>query len=101
MDKLKEVVKRQLTNIVEDINRGDLNLTDDDLREVVTFLNMYRKDAPMTKFQACNFLGFSRATFDNLVKDGQLVEGKKVYTEDNNVFWRKKDLISFLKNKEQ
>ena len=54
----------------------------------------------MTKFQACNFLGFSRATFDNLVKDGQLVEGKKVYTEDNNVFWRKKDLISFLKNKE-
>ena len=100
MDKLKEVVKRQLTNIVEDINRGDLNLTDDDLREVVTFLNMYRKDAPMTKFQACNFLGFSRATFDNLVKDGQLVEGKKVYTEDNTVFWRKKDLISFLKNKE-
>lgn len=47
----------------------------------------------MSKVQACDYLGVSRATFDNYVRDGVKQEGFK------ELSWNKADLDIFLASK--
>ena len=45
----------------------------------------------MSKYQAYTYLNMSRATFDNLVREGKLPKGVKV-AGFKELFWYKKDL---------
>ena len=74
-------------------------LLEDELIEVVDFIKMYtNKDVLMSKYQAFNYIHVSRATFDNLVKEGKIPQGIKQqgFTEKA---WLKKDLDEYLRNK--
>lgn len=48
----------------------------------------------MSKYQACQYLNVSRATFDNYVREGSLPRGKKE-AEFKELFWQAKDLDLF------
>lgn len=48
--------------------------------------------------QACDYLGVSRATFDNYVKDGFIPRGYK-QEGFKELSWNKADLDIFLHNK--
>lgn len=53
----------------------------------------------MSKIQACDYLGVSRATFDNYVRDGFIPkrnQNRKVLKE---LSWQKSDLDIFLSSK--
>ena len=52
----------------------------------------------MSKYQAFNYLGISRATFDNLVREGKIPPGIKQqgFTEKA---WLKKTLDAYRKSK--
>lgn len=97
--KLLEIIKNELQKIIVNIDNGNSNLSEDELVEVVDFLKMYtNKDVLMSKYQAFNYIHVSRATFDNLVKEGKISPGIKQqgFTEKA---WLKKDLDEYLRNK--
>lgn len=91
-----EVIKKQLLKIIDDIDCGNSDISEEEAIEVAKVLGKYtRKDNPMSKYQAYTYLNISRATFDNLVKDGLLPKGKKV-AGFKELFWYKKDLNKYL-----
>ena len=48
----------------------------------------------MSKYQACNYLNVSRATFDNYVSDGKIPRG--IHQQGfKELYWLKKDLDKF------
>lgn len=90
------VIKKQLLKIIDDIDCGNSDISEEEAIEVAKVLCKYtRKDNPMSKYQAYTYLNISRATFDNLVKDGLLPKGKKV-AGFKELFWYKKDLNKYL-----
>lgn len=93
-----KVVRSLLENIINDIDVGNTNITEDDAMKLVTVLQFYSdKTIKMSKYQACQYLNMSRATFDNYVRDGKLPSGKKE-AGFKEKFWIKRDLDNF-KNK--
>ena len=50
----------------------------------------------MSKYQACQYLNISRATFDNYVREGRLPRGKKE-AGFKELFWIQKDLDEFIR----
>lgn len=61
---------------------------------------MMDKDQRMSKIQACDYLGVSRATFDNYVKNGWIPRGVK---QDGfkELSWMKSDLDIYLDTQKQ
>ena len=87
-----KVLRELLVGIIDDIDTGNTNIEEEDEVKIIESLRQYtRKDNPMSKYQAYTYLNMSRATFDNLVKDGKLPKGTKV-AGFKELFWYKKDL---------
>lgn len=64
---------------------------------LLTWLFMYIATyVLMSKYQACQYLNVSRATFDNYVREGNLPRGKKE-AGFKELFWTQKDLDEFKK----
>lgn len=55
------------------------------------------KDEAISKYDACRYVGVSRATFDRLIKDGKLPKGEK-RTGFTELFWYPKDLDKYIDN---
>lgn len=60
----------------------------------ISLIQIYR----MSKVQACDYLGVSRATFDNYVRDGFIPKGIK-QEGFKELSWQKSDLDIFLASK--
>lgn len=92
------VIKEQLLKIVDDIDTGNSNISDEESLEVVKLLKRYtRKDTPLSKYQAYTYLNISRATFDNMIRDGKLPKGKKI-AGFKELVWYKRDLNKYIKH---
>lgn len=92
-----QAIRKILLSIVDDIDAGNTNADEEELFEIVKVLKeMVRKDVPMSKYQAYTYLNISRATFDNMVRDGKLPKGKKV-AGFKELQWTKKDLVKAKK----
>lgn len=93
------IIKRYLYKIIDDIDSGNSNITEEEALQLCTTLKeLTRKDERMSKYKAYTYLNISRATFDNYVAQGLLPKGKKEagYKE---LSWYKKDLDMFIKRK--
>lgn len=89
-----QVIKEQLLRVVDDIDAGNTNMTEEEEIKVAKFLNRtLRKDKPINKYQAYTYLGISRAKFDNMVREGLIPHGKKE-AGSRELRWYKKDLPS-------
>lgn len=87
-----KIIRNQLAKIIEDIDVGNSNLTENDALELTKVLQSYTdKTVKMSKYQACQYLNISRATFDNYVREGKLPRGKKE-AGFKELFWYEKDL---------
>lgn len=92
------VIRELLLKIVDDIDTGNSNLSDEESLEVIKSLRKYtRKDTPLSKYQAYTYLNMSRAKFDNMVRDGKLPKGKKI-AGFKELIWYKRDLNKYIKN---
>lgn len=89
---MMNMVKRYLYKIIDDIDSGNSNITEEEALQLCTTLKelMY-KDERMSKYKAYTYLNISRATFDNYVAQGLLPKGKKEagYKE---LSWYKREL---------
>jgi len=92
-----QTIKQYLLRIVDDIDAGNSNADEEELLEIAKVLKEYvRKDVPMSKYQAYTYLNISRATFDNLVREGKIPKGKKV-PGFKELQWYKRDLLKLRK----
>ena len=92
-----KLIRNQLLKIVEDIDAGNSNLTEEEEIEVAKILKKFTtKDKPMSKYEAYTYLGISRAKFDNLVREGKLPQGKK-QQGFKELSWTKKELDKYTK----
>ena len=87
-----KIIKEQLLKVIDNIDAGNSNLSEDDaIKVLVTIKNFTTKDEGMSKYSACQYLNVSRATFDNLVKEGKLPKGKHIIGF-KELRWYAKDL---------
>ena len=86
------VINQIRDKIIDNIDAGNSNINDQEAIEIVDLLKkITTKDKKLSKYQACQYLNVSRATFDNLVKDGKLPKGQKE-SGFKELFWLQKDL---------
>lgn len=94
-----KIIREILSKIVNDIDAGNSNITDNDAMELTKILKSYTdKTQKMSKYQACRHLNVSRATFDNYVREGLLPRGTRE-AGFKELFWTQKDLDDFIKSR--
>lgn len=92
-----KVIRNLLLKIVNNIDAGNSNITENEAMELAKVLQSYTdKTVKMSKYQACQYLNVSRATFDNYVREGKLPRGKKE-AGFKELFYTQKDLDEFKK----
>lgn len=95
MNALLIALRSALVGIIKRIDNGDCDLSDIDTDELVTTIKRCtERDVRMSKYQACEYLKISRATFDNYVSYGWIPKGthQQGFKE---LHWLKKDLDKF------
>lgn len=74
-----QIIKKLLLKVVNDIDSGNSELSQQEMGEVIDALQRYNfRDKYISKYQAYTYLNISRAKFDNLVRSGELPRGKKI-----------------------
>ena len=71
-----KLIRKLLLKLVDDIDSGNSNVSEEEQKEILDILNRIHSSR-LSKEAACKYLNVSRATFDNLVRDGKLSRGKK------------------------
>lgn len=95
-----KVLRQLLVKLIDDIDADNTHLEEDDMLDIIDKLKQLRKkEIQFSKYQAYTYLNISRATFDNLVRDGKLPHGKKEQGF-KELRWYKKDLDRYLKLKD-
>ena len=91
------VIKKILSQLIDDIDAGNSNLSESECVQIIDTLKSV-SDPYVSKYEACQMLGASRATFDNLVREGKLPRGtkRKGFKE---LAWKKHDIIKYVTNK--
>lgn len=86
-------IRSLLQKLLDDIDAGNSNITEEEEHKIIDILSEIT-DNRMSKYQACQYLNVSRATFDNLVRDGFLPEGKH-QAGFKEKFWRRTDILKY------
>lgn len=93
------VIKEQLLKIIENIDAGNSNISKEDAINTLKYIReLTDEDKRLSKYQACQYLNISRATFDNYVREGKLPRGKKD-AGFKELSWSKKELKNYIKRK--
>ena len=94
-----KIIKALLERIINDIDCGNSNITEDEAMEIIKVIKSYTdKTKRLSKYQACQKLNVSRATFDNLVREGKIPRGEKVIGF-KELFWEEKTLDKVIKSR--
>ena len=87
-----KIIKTLLEKIIGDIDAGNSNITEKEATEIVGVIKSYSdKTNKLSKYQACQYLNMSRATFDNYVRNGKIPRGKKE-AGFRELFWKESEL---------
>ena len=94
---MNNIIKLILKQILKDFDSGNSNISEEQQEEII---NLYQRISlkEMTKVESANYIGVSRATFDNYVSKGLIPKGSK-RPGLNNLMWNKSDLDKYLKTK--
>ena len=91
-----KVIGKLLRDIADKIDEGSISSNPEETMQVMETLQKFvDKEQRISKYQACQYLNVSRATFDNYVRDGKLPRGKHV-AGFKELSYSKKDLDQFI-----
>lgn len=92
-----QLIRTILQKFIDDIDTGNTNLNYEQQCNVIRILSNVDigRDNEMNKTEASDYLGVSRATFDNYVHDGFIPKGRQV-GRFKELRWYKSDLDLFL-----
>lgn len=94
-----QIIKQLLEQFINDIDADNSNLTYEQQCSIIQILSNVNlgQENEMNKTQAADYLGVSRATFDNYVHDGYIPKGKQI-GKFKELRWYKSDLDLFILN---
>lgn len=94
-----KIIRTILQKFIDDIDAGNSNLSYEQQCSIIKVLSNVDigRENEMNKTQAADYIGVSRATFDNYVRDGFIPKGKQV-GNFKELRWYKSDLDLFLVN---
>lgn len=92
-----QIIKSILQKFIDDIDADNTNISYEQQCDIIRILSNVDsgKDNEMNKTQAADYLGVSRATFDNYVRDGFIPKGKQIGSF-KELRWYKSDLDMYL-----
>ena len=92
-----QLIKTILQKFIDDIDADNTNLSFEQECQILRILSNVDsgQDNEMNKTQAADYLGVSRATFDNYVRDGFIPKGKQI-GNFKELRWYKSDLDIYL-----
>lgn len=92
-----QLIKTILQKFIDDIDADNTNLSYEQQCNVIQILSNVNigQDNEMNKTQAADYLGVSRSTFDNYVRDGFIPKGKQI-GHFKELRWYKSDLDLYL-----
>lgn len=94
-----KIIRTLLEKIINDIDCGNSNINEDEAEQIIDIIKSFTdKTKRLSKYQACQKLNVSRATFDNLVREGKIPKGKKV-AGFKELSWSEKDLDEIIDSK--
>lgn len=94
-----KIIRKLLLQILENIDKGNSNISEKESLEIIKLLKSYTdRTQKLSKYQSYQYLNISRASFDNLVKEGKLPKGKKE-AGFKELFWEKKELDKYITKK--
>lgn len=91
------IIRTILQKWIDDIDADNTNLSYEQQCNIIRLMSNVDigQDNEMNKTDAADYLGVSRATFDNYVSDGFIPKGKKV-GRFKELRWYKSDLDLYL-----
>lgn len=92
-----KILRNLLQQIINDIDSGNSNINEDQELEIISFIQKFTSKE-LSKIEAANYIGVSRATFDNYIKKGIIPPGIKRQGR-NQLLWLKSDLDKYNKEK--
>ena len=92
-----QLIKLALQQFIDDIDSRNSNINEQQQQELLDLINRINSKE-LSKIESANYIGVSRATFDNYIKKGLIPEGTK-YQGRSNLLWKKSDLDKFLNEK--
>lgn len=88
-----KILRNLLEQLINDIDSGNSNINKEQELEIVQFIQKFTSKE-LSKLEAADYLGISRATFDNYVNNGWIPKGTK-RMGFKELSWRKCDLDKF------
>ncbi len=94
---MRKIIRAILQKFIDDIDADNTNIDYEQECEILRILSNVNlgQENEMNKTQAADYLGVSRATFDNYVRDGFIPKGKQVGSF-KELRWYKSDLDLYL-----
>ena len=94
MSRTRDDLRNILASVVDAFDKDNTTLTEDEMAFLLDAVRTVT-DNKISKYQACQLLNISRATFDNLVANGELPKGKK-QAGFKELFWLKTDILKYI-----
>ena len=94
-----KIIRNILQKFIDDIDANNTNLDYEQQCQIIRILSNVNigQENEMNKTQAADYLGISRATFDNHVRDGFIPKGRQI-PGFKELRWYKSDLDVYLSN---
>ena len=91
------IIRNLLQQIIDDIDSGNSYMSEKEQLETIDFINKINSKE-LSKLESADYIGVSRATFDNYVRDGFIPKGRK-RMGFKELSWSKYDLDNFFIHK--
>lgn len=89
-----KIIRNLLQQIINDIDSGNSNISEKEQSEILSFIQKINSKK-LSKLEAAEYIGVSRATFDNYINSGRIPKGIK-RPGLKELLWNKSDLDKFL-----
>lgn len=92
-----QLIKTALQQFIDDIDSGNSNISEQQQQELLNVI--YRINSKeLSKIESADYIGVSRATFDNYITKGLIPKGHK-RQGFKELSWNKSDLDKYLNEK--
>lgn len=89
-----QLIKSAFQQFIKDIDSGNSNINEEQQIELLQLLQKFNQKE-LSKIESAQYIGVSRATFDNYISRGLIPKGHK-RQGFKELSWNKSDLDKFL-----